>query len=358
MPHYRSPKAISAFDAKFEAQKIAFASISFQVAKCVLQFDVLAHIDRHKNTGCTLEQLVSLTPLNEYALSVLLDMALSMGLIWQRENHYILDKTGDFLLNDSMTAINLNFVQDICYQGLFELDKSLLQGKPKGLEVFGTWDTIYPALSQLPESAKQSWFAFDHYYSDHAFVQLLPLVFAHQPQHLVDIGGNTGKWAIACTQYDPHVLVTIMDLPSQIAVANEKARALGLGSRITGFTTDLLAIDAPFVTGGDIYWMSQFLDCFSKPQISSILTKLARVMAPNSKLFIVETFWDRQAHEASAYCVNATSLYFTALANGNSRMYHSKDMLNLVYDAGFYVDEDIDHIGLGHTLLICKLQPC
>jgi hypothetical protein len=80
-------------------------------------------------------------------------------------------------------------------------------------------------------------------------------------------------------------------------------------------------------------------------------------MKPGSELCILETYWDRQPHEAGAYCVNATSLYFTAIANGNSRMYHSKDMLKMINEAGLYVDEDIDNIGLGHTLLRCKLKP-
>ncbi|BCV44826.1 hypothetical protein TUM17379_18440 [Shewanella algae] len=44
------------------------------------------------------------------------------------------------------------------------------------------------------------------------------------------------------------------------------------------------------------------------------------------------------------------------MANGNSRMYHSKVLLKLLQQAGFYVDEDIDDIGLGHTLLRCKLK--
>ena len=77
-------------------------------------------------------------------------------------------------------------------------------------------------------------------------------------------------------------------------------------------------------------------------------------MTADSRLYILETFWDRQAYEAGAYCVNATSIYFTAMANGNSRMYHSKDMMRLIQEAGMYVDQDTDDLGLGHTLLACK----
>ncbi|MCH1930685.1 SAM-dependent methyltransferase [Shewanella sp. A25] len=357
MPLYQQPREISAFDAKFEAQKIAFAPVSFQVAHCLLKFEVLACIDKAGDNGSTLEELSKTSQLNEYALGVILDMGLSMGLVWQKDAAYVLDKTGYFLLHDDMAAINLNFVQDVCYQGLFSLDKALTEGHPAGLKVFGDWQTIYPALKDLPQEAKESWFAFDHYYSDHAFPALLPLVFAHSPRHLVDIGGNTGKWALNCCQFNSEVNVTLMDFPGQLAVAKENAAKHGFSDRIHTFPTDLLDESRPFVEGADTYWMSQFLDCFSKAQILSILKRTAQAMTEGSQLFIVETFWDRQPSAASAYCVNATSLYFTAMANGNSRMYHSKDLLSLLHQAGLYIDEDTDNIGLGHTLLRCKRKP-
>lgn len=358
MSFYQNPKALSAFDAKFEAQKIAFGPVSFQVAHCLLKFEVLAIIDKAGEQGVTLAKLAQTNMLSEYALGVLLDMGLSMGLVWLNEDAFVLDKTGHFLLHDDMAAINLNFVQDVCYQGLFTLDKALLTGKPAGLSVFGDWQTIYPALKDLPHAVKESWFAFDHYYSDHAFPQLLPLVFAHSPKHLVDIGGNTGKWALSCCKFDPKVEVTLMDFPGQLAIAKENAAKHGVTDRVHTFATDLLDESRPFIEGADTYWMSQFLDCFSKAQILSILQRTANAMTANSQLFIVETFWDRQPSTASAYCVNATSLYFTAMANGNSRMYHSKDLMALLHQAGLYVDEDTDNIGLGHTLLRCKRKPC
>jgi hypothetical protein len=61
-----------------------------------------------------------------------------------------------------------------------------------------------------------------------------------------------------------------------------------------------------------------------------------------------------QAFEASTYSLHATSLYFTAIANGNSQMYHSNDMIELLEMSNFYVDKVIKDIGVSHTLLICK----
>ena len=34
----------------------------------------------------------------------------------------------------------------------------------------------------------------------------------------------------------------------------------------------------------------------------------------------METLWDRQRYETASYCLTQISLYFTAMANGNSKM--------------------------------------
>jgi hypothetical protein len=48
------------------------------------------------------------------------------------------------------------------------------------------------------------------------------------------------------------------------------------------------------------------------------------------------------------------SLYFTCIANGNSQMYHSADMLRCVAASGLRVIGDRDQVGLYHTLLQCR----
>ncbi len=44
-------------------------------------------------------------------------------------------------------------------------------------------------------------------------------------------------------------------------------------------------------------------------------------MKPDAKIYILELLWDQQQYDAASYSLNAISLYFTALANGDSRFY-------------------------------------
>lgn len=107
-------------------------------------------------------------------------------------------------------------------------------------------------------------------------------------------------------------------------------------------------------TGFDVVWMSQFLDCFSEDEIVNILTKALYALNKNGKLIIMETFWDRQKFEAASFCLQQTSLYFTCIANGNSQMYHSEVFICCVEKAGFVIEEDINNVGISHTVLICN----
>jgi hypothetical protein len=100
--------------------------------------------------------------------------------------------------------------------------------------------------------------------------------------------------------------------------------------------------------------MSQFLDCFSEDEIVSILTRARKAMGSGTRLFIMETFWDRQRFEPAAFCLTMTSLYFTAIANGNSKMYHSDDMMRLVREAGLEIEAVHDGLGQGHSIMVCK----
>lgn len=353
MRHHYNQDTLTALEAITEAQRIAFAPMLFQTAMLLRNAGILEFLDKQGKAGATLENIEENCTLDKYAVSVLLDMGLSGRIVIQQNEHYRIAKVGHFLLHDPMTRVNMDFTQDVCYQGLFYLQDALRTGKPEGLKVFGDWPTIYPALSQLPEPARSSWFAFDHYYSDAAFNSALPHVFELAPKKLYDVGGNTGKWAIRCCRYNATVDVTILDLPQQTALAQENIAANGLNERIDCHAVDMLS-DAPLPGDADVWWMSQFLDCFSAEQIVTLLGNISRVMKPGARVCIMELFWDAQKFEAAAFSLNASSLYFTCMANGNSRFYRVTTFMKLVEQAGFEVEQRIDDLGVGHTLLVCR----
>ncbi|RYF96375.1 MAG: methyltransferase, partial [Chitinophagaceae bacterium] len=308
-----------------------------------------------KKAGLTHDEILAKVEVPDYGLRVLLEAGLGIGLVTIDEGKYRITKTGHFILNDQLTRINMDFVHDVNYKGMFHLDEAIATGKPAGLKELGNWPTIYEGLSQLPQHIQKSWFAFDHYFSDSSFPLVLPMVYSDPNiRKLMDIGGNTGKWATASTMYNPDVHVTIVDLPGQVGMAQEKIAQLGLSQRVSFYPVNLLDSSQALPKGYDAIWMSQFLDCFSEAEITSIVQRCYDALEPGGTMFILEAFWDRQRFETAAFCLQQTSIYFTALANGNSQMYDSRIFNEAVKSGGFEIYEEIDGIGLSHTLLKCR----
>ena len=104
-------------------------------------------------------------------------------------------------------------------------------------------------------------------------------------------------------------------------------------------------------------FMSQFLDCFSKEQIAFILKRLAKEASADTKIYILEPFIDKQRFDGAKYSLVHTSLYFTCMANGNSKMYSYLDMEKLINKAGLEVSAIYDSIGAyDYTLVECKIK--
>ncbi|WP_235880197.1 class I SAM-dependent methyltransferase [Polyangium aurulentum] len=341
----------SALDTRFDAQRIAFSPIVFQATRLLCKTGLLAAVETKGLDGATAEEAAETSGVSVYGARVLLECGLSADLVAWKNDRFTITKLGSFVLHDQMTAVNMAFVHDVCYLGMFRLEEAIKDGAPAGLEVFGQWKTVYEALSKLPEPVRESWLEFDHFYSDAAFPAALKAVLARSPRTLLDIGGNTGKWTLQCLTRSPELRVTLLDLPGQIEMAMKNLAARGLESRVTPCPLDVLDADAPFPGPFDAVWMSQFLVCFSEDQVLSILRRAARSVGPGGRVFILDTFWDRQRFDAAAYCIMNTSPYFTTIANGNSRMYRTEDILTLARKAGLVLDGQHDRLGIYHTLL-------
>ena len=351
------PKKLTAYEAISEAQKIAYAPLVFQATRVMRDLGVLDLLDQHSDIGISAEQIAKNLGISLYGIETLLESGLSAGIVEKHEEYerYVLSKVGYFLLHDQMTRINMDYNHYICYLGMYYLEEAIKTGKPAGLRVFGdNWNTLYEALPHLPDKIKNSWYAFDHYYSDSASPAALPIIFEHQPKTLLDIGTNIGKFSILAAKYNPDIEITMVDLPDQLDNAIAKVNEAGLSERIQPLALDLLDENSTLLENMDIYWLSQFLSCFSKNEIISILKKITNVMSDDSIVYVLETCWDTQQHEPAAFSLINTSLYFTAIASGNSKMYHSKELIECFEAAGLTLTNTINNLGICSTLFECK----
>jgi SAM-dependent methyltransferase len=342
------------YDSIIDAQKLAFAPLAFHAALALRDLGILQTLADCRPEGLTAERIAELTRLPLYGVKVLLESGVVCDLVAIESDRFQLRQLGMLVLRDTMTRVNMDFTADICYRGIAHLREVVQTGKPVGLSELGPWKTIYEGLTQLPPHVQHSWLAFDHYYSDPVFPKALPLVFADKPRRLLDVGANTGKFSIACLEHDSQVTVGLLDLPGQLDVARQAITAKRHRARASYHPIDFLDASLEFPRDQDAIWMSQFLDCFSEDEIVSILERARRALAPHGRVYIVETYWDNQEHAAARFVLSMTSLYFAALANGNSKMYRLDDMRSCVRRAGLHIERELERFSTSHTMFVCR----
>lgn len=353
MKDFFDVSGMSAAQAQYEAQKIAFAPIVFQVTRVLRDSGMLKLLEENK-AGLGIDAIAQKLSMTPYAVTVLLETGLSAGVVGKKEELFYPTKIGYFILNDQMTKVNMDFNHYVNYVGLYELEEAVAKGMPAGLKTFGDWETIYPGLSSLPPKVQKAWLGFDHFYSDSAFKEALAIIEKDKRKRLLDIGGNTGKFSCLCAENLSSCHMTIVDLPEQIALAKETIAHAGLSERIDTYPANMLDHSAVLPAGFDAAWMSQFLDCFGLDDITRILSKIAASIDEDGKIYILEPIWDRQRYEASAYCIINTSPYFTALANGTSKMFNYGEIAGCIEAAGLSISTVHDNVGFSHSLIVCE----
>jgi ubiquinone/menaquinone biosynthesis C-methylase UbiE len=346
---------MDAFEAKSLASKMTFAPLAFCAIRVMVETGFLEAIDKSAD-GLALDEIVKKTGLSDYAVLTLAQAGLAIKILSQENKNICTTKLAYMFLYDEMTKVNADFVNDVCYQGSFYLKESFINQKPEGLKVFGGWNTIYEALPHLPDKVKKSWFSFDHFYSDNAFKETVKIMLDKKPKVVFDIGCNTGRFEQTLLSTDAEVKSGLIDLKSQLEMAAANLEKLGFLDRCSFYACNVLDEKAAIEPGADIIFMSQFLDCFSKEQAVRILQKVRQAMGAQTSVFILEPLIDKQKFSAAELSLSLISLYFTAMANGVSKMFSSTELMQIVDSAGLRVVKVYENIGdFDYTLIECGI---
>lgn len=106
-------------------------------------------------------------------------------------------------------------------------------------------------------------------------------------KHLVDVGGGTGIYAIACLQKFEGLRATVFDSPEVLKVAKEMAQAYGVEDRLTLVAGDMFSDPLP---QGDVYLLSNILHDWDEPECLSLCQKIAGVLPVGGRLLIHDVF--------------------------------------------------------------------
>src|SRR5258708_40322538 len=98
----------TAYDAKSEAQRIAFAPIVFQACRVLRNFGILEMVQKSGDAGMSLGDVVSKAGLPRYGVKALMEAGLGIGFVRLKAGRFTLTKMECFILRRPMTRVTLD----------------------------------------------------------------------------------------------------------------------------------------------------------------------------------------------------------------------------------------------------------
>jgi len=220
------------------------------------------------------DQVAELLECDVRATSSLLNALSSMKLLTKKEERYAnTDESLSLLVKDSPLYIGYMIKHHHhLVESWSHLDRAVKTGKPvRRTPVFDEEEResflmgmFNLAMGIAPELAKQ--------------------VDLKGKNHLLDLGGGPGTYAIHFCKENPELKATVYDLPTTIPFAEKTFSRFGLSDRIDFVAGDYREDD---VKGHyDVAWLSQVLHGEGPEQCQMIIDKIVSVLSPGGLILI------------------------------------------------------------------------
>ena len=165
--------------------------------------------------------------------------------------------------------------------------------------------------------------------------QVLQSCSFRQDKTLLDIGGGEGAFALAIAKANPHLGLTIADLPPVVARAKAKVAEAGLSNQVSGLGGDFRneAIPGEF----DVVTLVRILHDHDDEAVLGLLRQAYAALHPAGRLLVIEPM---QTPGSSGDMLKA---YFTMyfLAMGQGRLRRSSEINELLKQSGFQTSKSI-----------------
>ncbi len=148
---------------------------------------------------------------------------------------------------------------------------------------------------------------------------------------LLDVGGGTGIYAIACLQAHPGLRAIVWDRPEVLKVAGEMAECHGVSDRLELASGDMFADPVP--AGADAILLSNVLHDWDVPECRTLVNKLAGTLPGGGRLLIHDVFLHDDLDGPLPIALYSASLF--TLTEG--RAYSAAEYRQWMQDAGLDV---------------------
>ena len=159
---------------------------------------------------------------------------------------------------------------------------------------------------------------------------------------LLDVGGGTGIYAIACVQKNPGLRAVVWDRPEVLKVAAEMAVSYGVAERVTCLPGDMFADPVP---AADVVLMSNILHDWDMPQCRALISRCAAVLPAGGRLVVHDVFLNDALDGPLPIALYSAALF--TLTEG--RAYSATEYSTWLQEAGLIPGEVVP------TLIHCGL---
>ncbi|HWE02015.1 MAG TPA: methyltransferase [Tepidisphaeraceae bacterium] len=147
-------------------------------------------------------------------------------------------------------------------------------------------------------------------------------------KRLLDVGGGTGLYAIACLRANPTLRAVVWDRAEVLKVAREMADKFGVSDRIELIPGDMFT--SPIPTGCDVMLLSNILHDWDIPECQKLIDRCAGALAPGGTLLVHDVFLNDNLDGPLVI-----ALYSTALFNiTEGRAYSADEYRRMLRAAG------------------------
>ena len=167
----------------------------------------------------------------------------------------------------------------------------------------------------------------------------LPL---NEARVLLDVGGGTGIYAIACLQKNPNLRAVVWDRPEVLKVAAEMAADYGVAERVTCLPGDMFADPVPTA---DVVLLSNILHDWDVPQCRTLIGRCAAMLPAGGRLVVHDVFLNDALDGPVPIALYSAALF--TLTEG--RAYSAGEYGHWLRDAGLTPGEVVP------TLIHCGL---
>ncbi|QVL32208.1 methyltransferase domain-containing protein [Telmatocola sphagniphila] len=153
---------------------------------------------------------------------------------------------------------------------------------------------------------------------------------------LLDIGGGTGIYSIACLQKYPRLKAIIYDRPEVLKVPREMGQSYGVAERMEFVSGDMFADSLPL--NANVILLSNILHDWDVPECRRLIANCVKALPPNGQLVVHDVFLNDALDGPLAVALYSAALF--TMTEG--RAYSVQEYTQWMTESGLRVKPKID----------------